>query len=45
MALEYTDPPVFLYDPDTVFIYVMDDFGNAVRVPSSMWYASHPSLN
>lgn len=25
-------------------INVTDDFGDAVRVPSSLWYAGHPSL-
>lgn len=38
MSLEYTDPHQFLYDPKTSLIFVMDDFGNAVRVASSLWY-------
>lgn len=42
--IEYTDPHIFLYCEQTIAIYVMDDFGNATRVPGVLFYGFHPSM-
>lgn len=39
MMLETTDPHLFWFDPKTAYLYAIDDFGNAFRVPSFLWYA------
>jgi hypothetical protein len=36
--MSYTDPRIYFYDEVAFGIYVIDDFGNAVRVPSRLWY-------
>lgn len=36
--LTYTDPRLYLFDEKDLHIYVMDDFGTAVRLPRSTWY-------
>jgi len=37
--VNYTDPHIYLYDEANFHhIYVMDDFGTAVKVPFIFWY-------
>lgn len=36
--MNYTEPRIYLYDEVAWGVYVTDDFGNAVRVPSRLWY-------
>lgn len=43
MEFEKTDPPVGYYHDGTC-IYVVDDYGFLVRVPSRLWYGDNPSL-
>lgn len=37
--LEYTEPQMYLYDPASLDMFVMDDFGNAVQIPRHIWYS------
>ncbi len=41
-VMNYTDPHIYLFDEDAWGIYIMDDFGNAVRIPSRFW--SNPPI-
>jgi hypothetical protein len=37
--LEYTEPHKFLYSEETNYLYIMDDYGNAIQIHARMWYA------